>query len=64
MLNFLAKWDPTHSFILRQLILKTLALIAPTSSDRGRTLHLINIVEHTDLTDKGISFIKFDRLDF
>jgi len=61
VLNFLAEWHPIADLTLKQLTLKTVALIALASSDRGQTLHLMNI-EHTALTDRGITFIIFDRL--
>ena len=61
LLNFLSEWHPIHELSLKQLTLKTVALIALTSSDRGQTLHLINI-EHCSITEHGISFIIFNRL--
>ena len=46
---------------LKQLILKTVALTALTSSVRGQTLHFLN-VENSSLSENGISFVIFDRL--
>ena len=43
LLNFLAQWHPANSLSLKQLTLKTVALIALTSSDRAQTLHLLNV---------------------
>ena len=61
LLEFLAKWHPIHTLSLRQLTLKVLALISLTSSDRGQTLHLININYRT-VNEDGISFVIFDQL--
>lgn len=61
MLDHLTNLHPASSLTLRQLTLKTLALIALTSCDRGQTIHLMN-VENTTITNNGISFIIFDSL--
>lgn len=61
LLNYLSELHPPSALTLKQLTLKTLALIALTSSDRGQTIHAMNI-EQTVLTDGGIQFIIFDRL--
>ena len=61
VLSFLEKWHPISSLSLKQLTLKTLALLALSSSDRGQTLHLLNI-EHTALLDDEIHFVIFNRL--
>jgi hypothetical protein len=61
LLNYLSDLHPIGNLTLKQLTLKTLALIALTSSDRGQTLHLMNI-EHTTVSDEGISFIIDQRL--
>lgn len=61
LLDFLKTWHPISSLSLRHLTLKTLALIALTSSDRGQTLHAMNI-ENTHLTKDSVSFVIFDRL--
>jgi len=60
-LEFLASWHPANSLNLRQLTLKTLALIALSSSDRGQTLHALNI-ENTHLTAEGVEFVIFTPL--
>ena len=49
-LNFLAKWHTIHELSLKQLTLKTVALVALSSSDRGQTLKLLNI-ENNHLTE-------------
>jgi hypothetical protein len=61
LLNFLSEWHPIHNLTLRQLTLKTAALLALTTSDRGQTIHLLNI-ENTAISDNGISFVIFDKL--
>lgn len=61
LLSFLSKWHPINSLSLKQLTLKTLALIALSSSDRGQTLHLMNI-EQTELTGDSVKFLIYDRL--
>ena len=43
LLKFLAAWHPVNSISLKQLTLKTVALIALTSSDRAQTLHLMDV---------------------
>lgn len=61
LLSFLSKWHPISSLSLKQLTLKTIALIALSCSDRGQTLHRLNI-EKTQFEHDGISFIILDRL--
>ena len=61
VLNFLSKWHPASSLSLKQLTLKTIALIALSSSDRGQTLDLLNI-NNVEITDSGISFIVTKKL--
>lgn len=61
LLNFLADWHPASSLSLKQLTLKTLALLALSSSDRGQTLHSINI-ENTDITDNTVVFVITTKL--
>ena len=43
LLNFLKSWFPLDDLSLKNLTLKTIALIALTSSDRGQTLHKATI---------------------
>ena len=55
LLNFLAEWHPIHCLSLKQLTLKTAALIALSSSDRGQTIQLLNI-ENTHLSEEAVTF--------
>ena len=61
LLTYLSKLHPPSSLSVKLLTLKTLALIALTSSDRGQTIHLMNInnVVHTE---NGLEFVIFQRL--
>ena len=43
VINFLKEWHPFDNLSLKMLTLKTLALVALSCSDRGQTLHLMNI---------------------
>jgi site-specific recombinase XerD len=61
LLTFLAEWHPASSLSLKQLTLKTLALLALSSSDRGQTLHSINI-ENTDIVDNTVVFVVNTKL--
>ena len=61
VLNFLSKWHPASSLSLKQLTLKTIALIALSSSDRGQTLDLLDI-NNVEIKDSGISFIVSKKL--
>ena len=61
LLNFLSELHPPSELSLKMLTLKTLALIALTSSDRGQTIHLMD-VENTALSDGNVQFVIFDRL--
>ena len=61
VLNFLSKRHPASSLSLKQLTLKTIALIALFSSDRGQTLDHLDI-NNVEITDRGISFIVTKKL--
>lgn len=61
VIRFLSQWHPASSLSLKQLTLKTLALIALSSSDRGQTLHSLNI-DRTQIENDGISFVVHDIL--
>lgn len=61
LLNYLSELHPASELSLKYLTLKTLALVALTSSDRGQTIHLMDI-ENTALSEDGIQFVIFDRL--
>ena len=60
VLNLLRSWHPISSLSLKQLTLKTLALIALSSSDRGQTIHLMDIT-HIEVLDNHINFIILSR---
>lgn len=60
-LDHLAEIHPPSELTLKQLTLKTLSLVALTSSDRGQTLKLMDM-ENIIKTDDSISFVIFDRL--
>ena len=59
--NFLAKWHPVSNLDFKKLTLKTLALIALSSSDRGQTLHMLDI-NKLRFYDDRVSFIVDKRL--
>ena len=61
VLNLLKSWHPMEELDLKRLTLKTLALIALTSSDRGQTLHLLNLKDMT-FEDDHIIFVIFSRI--
>ena len=48
-------WHPIEGLSLKQLTLKTLALIAISSSDRAQTIHQANIKEY-EVSDRKIVF--------
>ena len=58
LLDLLSSWHSASSLSLKQVTLKTIAL---GSSDRGQTLHAINI-EQTDVQNRVIVFIIHARL--
>ena len=55
LLSYLKTWHPPSVLSLEQLTMKTIALIACTSSDRAQTLESIDI-EHSHVTDEAIMF--------
>ena len=61
VLRFLATWHPPSALTLKQLTLKTVALIALTSSDRAQTIHALR-VDRVSITNQGLEFVIFDRL--
>ena len=61
VLRFLAQWHPKDSLTLKQLTLKTVALIALTSSDRAQTLHALR-VDHAHLSAEGLVFVVSSRM--
>ena len=61
VLSLLEKWHPASSLPLKELTLKTLALMALSSSDRGQTLHMAN-VNNVRKNDEGtLEFVIFER---
>lgn len=61
LLDLLASWHPPNTLDLKHLTLKTLALISLTSSDRGQTIHAMNI-ESVHIDKDNVTFVIFDRL--
>lgn len=61
VLDLLSSWHPARSLSLKMLTLKTLGLIALSSSDRGQTIHSLDI-ENTHIDKDGISFLIYKRL--
>ena len=61
VINFLKVWHPFDELSLKELTLKTLALVALSSSDRGQTLHLMNIKD-MEYEEEHINFIIRSRL--
>ena len=61
VLRFLATWHPPAALTLKQLTLKTVALIALTSSDRAQTLHALR-VDRVSVTPQGLEFVIFEVL--
>ena len=61
VLDKLISWHPISSLTLKQLTLKTIALIALSSSDRGQTLHALDIGD-TAIKNQSISFLVRRRL--
>ena len=57
MVNFfLSKWHPKESLSLKQLTLKTVALVALTSSDRAQSLHALR-VDQAHVSPEGLVFV-------
>ena len=61
LLEFLKSWHPIQNLSLKQLTLKTIALIALSSSDRGQTIHLASI-NNMEVSDNKIKFVIRERL--
>ena len=59
--NSCAFRNPVYQLSLEQLSIKTLALIARRTSDRGQTLHIMNI-KKMHISDNSISFIITKKL--
>ena len=56
VLSLIESWHPPSTLSLKHLTLKTLALLALSSSDRGQTLHVLNI-EDTDIVENSVVFV-------
>ena len=61
LLKSLCTLHPASSLSLKSLTIKTLALVALSSSDRGQTLHCMNVEDMTE-TSNGIDFVIFGKL--
>ena len=61
LLDLLKSWHPIEKLTLKQLTLKTIALIALSSSDRGQTLHLASI-NNMSVSEDKVEFIIRDRV--
>ena len=61
VLRFLASWHPPSSLTLRQLTLKSVALVALTASDRTQTLQALR-VDRVSSSPQGLEFVVFDVL--
>ena len=59
VLLFLASWHPPTSLLLKQLTLKTVALVALTSSDIYQTLQALR-VDRVASTPQELEFVVFD----
>ena len=59
VLDLLKSWHPPSSLSLRQLTLKTLALMALSSSDRGQTLNLVSL--DNLVVDSEVKFVIKNR---
>ena len=55
LLTFLMHWHPSNEISLEKLTLKTVSLVAVTSSDRAQTLESID-VNHSSFHDDGVRF--------
>ena len=60
LLEYLRSLHPPQDLSLKNLTLKTLALIALSSSDRGQTLHLAS-VNSMSITSQSVDFIVKER---
>ena len=56
VLKFLAIWHPKVSLSMKRLTLKTVALVALTSSDRAQTLHALR-VDNVHVSPEGLVFV-------
>ena len=56
VLKFLAKWHPIENLSLKQLTLKTVTLVALTSSDRAQTIHALR-ADNVHVSSEGLVFV-------
>ena len=56
VLHFLAEWHPAATLSIKELTLKTVALVAITSCDRAQTLHALS-VENVNISAHGLEFV-------
>ena len=61
VLKYLATWHPPLDLSLKKLTLKTVALIALTSSDRAQTIHALR-VDRVNISPHGLEFVIYDIL--
>ena len=61
VLRFLAAWHPPSSLSLKQMTLKTVALVALTASDRAQTIHALRS-DMVEPTKKGLEIVVLERL--
>ena len=61
VLKFLASWHPPKDLSLKSLTLKTVTLIALTSSDRAQTIHALR-VDRVAMSPHGLEFVIYDIL--
>ena len=61
LLEFLISWHPSSSLSLEKLTLKTVSLVAVTSSDRAQTLEALNI-ENCSFSSNAVRFPIFSQL--
>ena len=60
VLDLLKAWHPPSSLTLRQLTLKTVSLMALSSSDRGQTLNLVSL--DNLVVDSDLKFVIKERI--
>ena len=56
VLKFLAKWHPKENLSLKLLTLKTVSLVALTSSDRAQTIHALR-TDSVHVSSEGLEFV-------
>ena len=61
LLKFLISWHPSSSLTLEKLTLKTVSLVAVTSSDRAQTLEALDI-EHCSFSGEAVRFPVYSLL--